>query len=115
MPAHGFFVQAGFLIDGAPGSARAPYREEFMMVDAAAYECSLEPRCRGFTLSAGHMQDDRLHFVRFFRHTAVAISSDWISHIKEPTHAHAYLFAPGFLLLQVADAERIRAYPKLGM
>ena len=40
--AHRFFAHAGFLIDGEPGSARAPYREEFMLLDAAAHECSLE-------------------------------------------------------------------------
>ena len=96
--AHGFFPHAGFLIDGAPGSARAPYREEFMLLDAAAHECSLERKCRGFTLSASHMQDDRLHFVRFFSHNRVALSGDWITHLKEPTHAHAYEFVPGFLL-----------------
>ena len=51
-----FTPVASFIIDGAPGSARAPFHEEFMMVEAAAHECSLEPRCRGFTLSASHMQ-----------------------------------------------------------
>lgn len=49
--AHRFFAHAGFLIDGEPGSARAPYREEFMLLDAAAHECSLEVKCRGFTFS----------------------------------------------------------------
>ena len=95
---HGFFTHAGFLIDGAPGSARAPFREEHMLVEGAAHECSLDPRCRGFTYSVTHMQDDRLHFVRFFSHNHVAISGEWVSHLKEPTHAHAYQFVPGFLL-----------------
>ena len=53
--AHRFFAHAGFLIDGEPGSARAPYREEFMLLDAAAHECSLEVKCRGFTFSATHI------------------------------------------------------------
>ena len=33
MAGHGFAPVAGFVIDGAPGSARAPFREEFMMVE----------------------------------------------------------------------------------
>ena len=40
--------EAGFLIDGPDW--HAPIREEFMMIDAAAHECSLDPRCRGFSL-----------------------------------------------------------------
>lgn len=102
---HGFVPVPGFIIDGAPGTARAPFREEFLTVEAAAHECSLAPACRGFTLSAAHMQDDRLHFVRFFSHASIALSSDWISHVKEPTGAHRYEFAPGYLLPRsAADA-----------
>jgi hypothetical protein len=84
---HGFTPVPGFLIDG--DSAKAPIREEFMLIDAAAHECSLDPRCRGFTFSSTQMQNDRLHWVRFFSHRRVAISSDWISHLKEPQQAHA--------------------------
>ena len=54
MAAHGFTVVAGFLIDGPEGSARAPIGTNFVTVEAAAHECSLDPRCRGFTLSASH-------------------------------------------------------------
>jgi hypothetical protein len=46
------------------------------------------------------MQDDKLHFVRYFTHSAVATSSDWVSYAKEPTHTHVYHFAPGFLIKQ---------------
>ena len=59
MAAHGFTVVAGFLIDGPEGSARAPIGTNFVTVEAAAHECSLDPRCRGFTLSASHMQVGR--------------------------------------------------------
>lgn len=106
LASHSFFVQSGFLIDGAPGTPEAPYREGFMMVDAAAHDCSLEPRCRGFTLSAAHMQDDRLHFVRFFSHTNVALSAEWITHTKEPMQAFAYHFSPGYLLPQLPRGSR---------
>ena len=109
-PAHGFAPVAGFLIDGAAGTPRAPFREEFMTVEAAAHECSLEPRCRGFTFSSLHMQDDKLHFVRFFSHNRVAVSGDWVSHLKEPTHAHRYDFSPGYLLPKVDNDPAGDAY-----
>ena len=56
------------------------------MVGAAADWCSLEPRCRGFTISA-EVHDDRLHWVRFSSNGRVVLSAEWMSYLKEPTAA----------------------------
>ena len=55
------------------------------MGDAADW-CSLEPRCRGFTISA-EVHDDRLHWVRFSSNGRVVLSAEWMSYLKEPTSA----------------------------
>ena len=65
---HTFFPAPGFLLAGTE-----PLREAFLMVDAAADWCSLEPRCRGFTISA-EIHDDRLHWVRFSASGRVVLS-----------------------------------------
>ena len=88
---HTFFTVPGFLTS-------APFREEFMLVDAAAHECSLLTQCRGFTLSLTYMADDALHFVRFFDHANVAVNGDWLTHLKEPAQAYRYIFSPGYLV-----------------
>lgn len=104
-PSHGFSVAPGFLVDGG---ARAPYREEFMTIEIAADECSRDPSCRGFTVSASLMQDDRLHWCRFFRHTALALSGDWITWLKVPVHAFAYEFSPSWLDVPTSPMHQAR-------
>ena len=71
---HSFFPSPGFLLGGT-----APLREAFLMVGAAADWCSLEPRCRGFTISA-EVHDDRLHWVRFSSNGRVVLSAEWMSY-----------------------------------
>lgn len=88
---HNFFVRPGFL------SGSSPYHETFALVEAAAHECSLEPRCRGFTLSLSYMEDGKMHYVRFYEHATTTLSAEWLSYIKEPLTAHQYTFAPGYL------------------
>lgn len=100
---HGFQTLSGFLISGQAGSERAPLWESFITIDSAAHQCSVEPRCRGFTLSVLHLQDDRLHFVSFFSHTSVALSSEWLTYVKEPLSIHHYHFAPGYLVMRGSD------------
>ena len=88
---HTFFPVPGFLLDNGE-----PLREAFLMVDAAADWCSAEPRCRGFTLSA-EVQDDRLLWISFSASERHVLSSEWMSHIKDPEQRFAYLFSPGYL------------------
>ena len=91
---HSFQSLTGFLID----TYTPPMHTAFLLVDDAAAWCSLEPRCRGFTISALHMQDDMLHHVRFYAHTEVVLSGDWMSYLKEATTPHSYTFNPGYLM-----------------
>ena len=50
-------------------------------------------------------QDDRLHFVRFYGSSVVALSSEWISHVKEPIEAFSYTFHPGYFVSSTIASE----------
>ena len=87
---HSFFT--------APGWISGPLiHEANMLVDAAAHWCSVTFGCVGFTVSWRDMMDDRLHWIRFYSESALVISGDWLSYVKEPTASHRYLFYPGYL------------------